>query len=50
MGLDAQDLAREALDISGGSDSLWFIDPGTGRVVPADSSLLSSLAQGRLRV
>jgi fatty-acyl-CoA synthase len=48
--LRQEDLAREGLDIKNGSDSLWFNDPATGRVVPCDSGVLSSIAAGALRV
>jgi fatty-acyl-CoA synthase len=48
--LRQEDLAREGLDIKNGSDSLWFNDPATGRVVPCDSGVLSSIAAGELRV
>jgi fatty-acyl-CoA synthase len=48
--LRQEDFAREGLDLTGGNDSLWFNDPGTGRVVPCDSGLLSRIAAGQLRL
>jgi fatty-acyl-CoA synthase len=48
--LRPDDLALAGLDVTGGSDSLWFIEPGTGRVIPFDSGILSSIAEGQRRV
>jgi fatty-acyl-CoA synthase len=48
--LKQDDLAKEGLNVSGGSDSLWFIQPGTGCVIPFDSAILSSIASGQVKV
>jgi fatty-acyl-CoA synthase len=48
--LRQEDLAREGLDVSGGTDSLWFNDPHADRMTPYDASMLSAIADGRLRV
>jgi fatty-acyl-CoA synthase len=48
--LRQEELAREGLRLSGNTDSLWFNEPGTDRVLPCSEQLLLDIASGSVRL
>ena len=48
--LRQEDLARQGLDTSDGTDSLWFNGPEGDHVLPCDAELMSEIEAGRLRI
>ncbi|HTI00139.1 MAG TPA: hypothetical protein VL752_04245, partial [Acidisoma sp.] len=48
--LQQEQLAREGLSVHEGTDSLWFNEPGTDRIVPCDAGLLHAITTGARRL
>ena len=48
--LRQEEFARDGLAVNGGTDSLWFNEPSTGRLVAYDEQLLREIASGSLRI
>jgi fatty-acyl-CoA synthase len=48
--LRQDDLAREGLQLSEGTDTLWFNEPGSARVMRCDGPLLRDIMSGAVRL